>query len=129
MSQAITLLPTTMVNGDVHGGNVIANASPPVLFDWGEALVAPPMLDVVRSTLRGSSKYLAYIDAASSAGMSESQLSGVEIGYDWAVVYHTAQKLWAFANSTDAEWIQMVVDRGSEALRRLGSGLSDVAAT
>ena len=41
-------LPDTLVHGDLHPGNVIADGTGRVLIDWGDAVVGNPAYDIVR---------------------------------------------------------------------------------
>ena len=42
--------PTTLVHGDFHPGNVALDGDRPVIFDWSDAAVAHPLIDVVTWT-------------------------------------------------------------------------------
>ncbi len=55
-------IPDTLVHGDLHAGNVGLSGGRPVFFDWTDACVAQPFLDLV--TFLGESKVL---DAAPGA--------------------------------------------------------------
>lgn len=39
-------LPDTLVHGDPHGGNCRIGADRPIWFDWGDAFIGNPLLDV-----------------------------------------------------------------------------------
>jgi Ser/Thr protein kinase RdoA (MazF antagonist) len=39
-------LPDVLVHGDAHPGNARIGVSPPVLFDWGDAWIGNPVLDL-----------------------------------------------------------------------------------
>ncbi len=39
-------LPTTLVHGDFHPGNVARSVSGPVIFDWSDACIGSPVVDI-----------------------------------------------------------------------------------
>ena len=39
-------VPTTLVHGDLHPGNVLGSSAGPVVLDWGDACVAHPFFDL-----------------------------------------------------------------------------------
>jgi len=39
-------LPTVLVHGDPHGGNCRRGVDPPLWFDWGDAYIGNPLMDV-----------------------------------------------------------------------------------
>lgn len=43
----LSLLPTTLVHGDCHSGNIFLTDDGIQLVDWGSAIVAPGLLDIV----------------------------------------------------------------------------------
>lgn len=44
---ATSSLPSTLVHGDLHAGNIIRTAGRFVVFDWSDACVADPFVDVL----------------------------------------------------------------------------------
>jgi aminoglycoside phosphotransferase (APT) family kinase protein len=48
IDEAATLgIPDTLVHGDLHAGNIGLRGSGPVFFDWTDACMAHPFLDLV----------------------------------------------------------------------------------
>jgi hypothetical protein len=45
-------IPDTLVHGDLHPGNVAVDGGSPVIYDWSDAAVSHPFLDLVRLTER-----------------------------------------------------------------------------
>lgn len=45
-------VPDTLVHGDLHPGNTRIGCGPPVIMDWGDAVVSHPALDILRLTER-----------------------------------------------------------------------------
>lgn len=43
----LSVLPTTLVHGDCHSGNIFISTHGIQLVDWGSAMVAPGLLDIV----------------------------------------------------------------------------------
>jgi Phosphotransferase enzyme family len=43
-------LPDTLVHGDLHPGNTRIGSGPPVIMDWGDAVVSHPAYDILRLT-------------------------------------------------------------------------------
>jgi phosphotransferase family enzyme len=43
-------LPDTLVHSDLHPGNARVGAGPPVIMDWGDAVVSHPAYDILRLT-------------------------------------------------------------------------------
>lgn len=41
-----TGLPVTLAHGDLHGGNVVVDKGHPTIFDWSDACVAHPLIDL-----------------------------------------------------------------------------------
>lgn len=86
-------LTPTLVHGDVHRGNVLADADRAVLIDWGSSRVGPAALD------------LANLARADSAGVTRyarrwQELTGrpldagtLELGYRWAALQIPVQYL------------------------------------
>jgi thiamine kinase-like enzyme len=84
-------LPKTLIHGDVHSGNVIRTAAGSyILFDWGNARVAPGMLDIANMVEMGSETWNAYVRALEAASGKAVDL---EIAYVWATAVVNLQYL------------------------------------
>jgi hypothetical protein len=69
LREAADSLPRTLTHGDMHPGNIVARADgTPVIIDWGNACLAPPMLDLANIIGLGSTDWEIYLAAFEAAG-------------------------------------------------------------
>jgi thiamine kinase-like enzyme len=62
-------LPRTLTHGDMHPANIMRRADgSPVIIDWGNACLAPPMLDLANIIELGSQEWATYVAAYQAAG-------------------------------------------------------------
>lgn len=62
-------LPKSLVHGDMHPENIVLRADgSPVIIDWGNACVAPPMLDLANIISIDSTGWHTYLSAYRKAG-------------------------------------------------------------
>jgi aminoglycoside phosphotransferase (APT) family kinase protein len=62
-------LPRSLVHGDMHPGNIVLRSDGlPVIIDWGNVCVAPPMLDLANIIRIDSTEWDIYLDAYRAAG-------------------------------------------------------------
>jgi aminoglycoside phosphotransferase (APT) family kinase protein len=96
MVDALAVLPSALVHGDVHAGNVLISPDSAVLIDWGNARIGPAMLDVANCAPPGSANHDAYLRAwAESTGAPLNPMTAA-VGSPWASVHVNVQYLgWA----------------------------------
>lgn len=87
-------LPVTLTHGDVHPWNVIRFPDGrSVLIDWGNAKIAPAMLDLANLVEIDSPNWAAYL-ATWEAGSGEAMdIDLARLGYYWATVMINLQYL------------------------------------
>jgi aminoglycoside phosphotransferase (APT) family kinase protein len=112
-------LPVTVVHGDVHPGNIIRSPQgKSVLIDWGNARIAPAMLDLANVVSIGSANWQAYFAAWEQAGGPPQDPYQIRLAYYWAVVMVNLQYL-PFAAAHRPENVQQMVERIRDASNRL----------
>jgi len=116
---ALTLLPRTLVHGDMHPGNVILAEDGPVIIDWGNARLGPAMLDLANLVSFDSENYARYLRARERASAPESDLRLAEIGYAWATAQVNTQYL-GFAAVHSPTHVDRMVGLRTRALQRIG---------
>ena len=89
-------MPKVLVHGDMHPGNVIMREkAQPVLIDWGNVSIAPPMLDLANMFQPGSPAWATYMTAYREAG-GDIPEETYRKGYLWARAATALQYLpWA----------------------------------
>lgn len=123
MAYAPTLLPRTLVHGDVHGGNVLVGSGTAVLVDWANARLGPAMVDVANCAPEGSPQLAAYLRAYERATGAPPDPRQTEIGYHWATVFVHAQYLGWAAGALGPRVVGEMLDVAEGALARLGVAL------
>ena len=112
-------LPVTLVHGDVHPGNIIRPpAGQSVLIDWGNARIAPAMLDLANVVTMGSPNWDVYSAAWEVAGGLALDPDLTRQGYYWAVAMVNLQYL-PFAAAHRTENVVGMVERILDARNRL----------
>jgi aminoglycoside phosphotransferase (APT) family kinase protein len=112
-------LPVTLVHGDVHPGNIIRMPDgKSVLMDWGNARLAPAMLDLANVVAFGSANWMAYGLAWENAGGPALDPDLIRQGFYWAVAMVNLQYL-PFATTHRVENVPRMVERIRDASDRL----------
>ena len=94
LDQTFQHLPKTLTHGDVHSGNILETmVGKHILFDWGNARIAPAMLDLANKVKMGSGSWKTYLDAweAITGSAFDSELAS--LGYVWAIAIVNLQYL------------------------------------
>jgi hypothetical protein len=69
LREAADTLPRSLTHGDMHPGNIVRRADgSPVIIDWGNACLAPPMLDLANIIAIDSDAWRLYWRAYHEAG-------------------------------------------------------------
>ena len=117
--QVLQRLPVTLVHGDVHPGNIIRSPEgESVLIDWGNARIAPAMLDLANVVTLGSDSWAAYFSTWEKAGGPPLDPAQIRREYDWAVAMVNLQYL-PFAAAYRNENVPKMVERILDARDRL----------
>jgi aminoglycoside phosphotransferase (APT) family kinase protein len=91
---ALAELPVTLVHGDVHPWNIICLPDGrSVLIDWGNARIAPAMLDLANLVEMGSENWETYLSAWEGASGQAMEASVARLSYHWATVMINLQYL------------------------------------
>ncbi len=91
---ALACLPPTLVHGDVHPGNILRAADgSAVLIDWGNARLAPAMLDLANIVGLGSALWQEYLAAWAAASGAALDPRLALLGYHWATAMVNLQYL------------------------------------
>lgn len=80
---ALSETPMTLLQGDVHPGNIIQHRETAVLVDWGNARIGPRVIDLANITATTDDAWAYYV--------SESERFGARIGPDRMLREH----VWA----------------------------------
>jgi aminoglycoside phosphotransferase (APT) family kinase protein len=127
LAQALRQLPTTLTHGDVHPGNILHTVSDAyVLFDWGNARIAPAMLDLANMVSLGSpawERYLETWERVTGAALADYL---AHLGYHWATAIINIQYL-PFAighRGSDDMHIQGMMGRLRQAVAKLEEMMS-----
>jgi thiamine kinase-like enzyme len=123
--QALTSLPLTLTHGDVHPGNIIQlSQGSAMLIDWGNARVAPAMLDVANLIKLGSESWQQYLNAWAEVAPKplDSQLS--QLGYHWATIMVNTQYLPYAVDFTPVENVAHMVAKVVEAQEKIAELLN-----
>jgi hypothetical protein len=118
-SAVLTELTPTLLHGDVHPGNVVADGDRATLIDWGSSRIGPAALDLAN---------LATADSADVARYARKwqQLTGQPLpaevtgtGFRWAALQLPVQYLpWVTAHSATSD-VEAALDQIEQALGRL----------
>jgi len=91
---AFEALPVTLTHGDVHPWNIVRLPEDrAVLIDWGNALVAPPMLDLANLVEIDSENWETYLAIWERVRGEAMDLHVARLGYHWATVMINLQYL------------------------------------
>jgi hypothetical protein len=120
LQAAFDRLPKTLTHGDVHSGNILRREDDSyVLFDWGNARIAPGMLDLANMVEYGSDDWAAYLQAW--ADLTGEALSDelARLGYAWATAIVQLQYLPFAIGYLDADAVLGMVEKRRSAIRQL----------
>ena len=110
-------LPKTIVHGDMHPGNVVLRADgSPVVIDWGNACIAPPMLDLANIIAIESPQWRTYLSAYSAAGGTIDEVT-LRRAYWWArAATGLAYLPWIAGHKSDAPRMILQIEDANERL-------------
>jgi aminoglycoside phosphotransferase (APT) family kinase protein len=127
---ALEALPVTLTHGDVHPWNIVRlPGERAVLIDWGNALVAPPMIDLANLVEIDSENWETYLAAWERARGAAMDSYHARLGYYWATVMINLHYLpygagqWPQDGNAPAAVLGMV-ERLQDAVRALSELLS-----
>jgi len=127
---ALEALPATLTHGDVHPWNIVRlPGEGAVLIDWGNACLAPPMLDLANLVEIDSENWETYLATWESASGETMDPDRARLGYHWATVMVNLQYLpycaggWPQNQDAPAAALGMV-ERLRDAVRALPGLLS-----
>jgi hypothetical protein len=110
-------LPKSLVHGDMHPGNIILRADgSPVIIDWGNACIAPPMLDLANIVRIDSPQWHTYFAAYREAvgGIDEATSRRA---FWWARAATGLQYLpWVAEHTADASRTIVQIEEAHERL-------------
>jgi aminoglycoside phosphotransferase (APT) family kinase protein len=115
---ALSQLPLTLTHGDVHAGNMISTGHKTFLLDWGNARLAPAMLDVANMIDIDSPNWHIYLEAWQEACSSSLDLKQARRGYHWATAMVNLQYL-PFATEHMPQQASSMIAKVMEAYRQL----------
>ena len=108
---ALKRLPVTLVHGDVHPENILClDEGRAVLIDWGNARIAPAMLDVANLVELGSENWNVYLKAWEEASGEVVDMPMARLNYYWATAMVNLQYL-PFAAEFSQDNILGMIDR------------------
>jgi thiamine kinase-like enzyme len=94
LKRAVKELPKTLTHGDVHSGNIIRTAAGKyILFDWGNAKIAPAMLDLANIVEMDSKSWKIYLEAWRKTTGETLDFQLAHLGYYWATAMVNIQYL------------------------------------
>jgi hypothetical protein len=118
--QTLASLPLTLTHGDVHPGNIIQpSQGSAILIDWGNARVAPAMLDVANLIKLGSKSWQQYLNAWTEAAQEPLNSQLAQLGYHWATIMVNAQYLPYAVDFTPLENVAQMVTKIVEAQKKI----------
>ena len=118
--QALASLPLTLTHGDVHPGNIIQpSQGSAILIDWGNARVAPAMLDVANLIKLGSESWQQYLNAWAASAQEPLNSQLAHLGYHWATIIVNAQYLPYAVDFTPLENVAQMVTKIVEAQKKI----------
>jgi hypothetical protein len=121
--EALEVLPVTLTHRDVHPGNIIHTLDgSSILFDWGNACLAPAMLDLANMVKRGSPGWFHYLASWEAAAGQPADLAQAGLGFDWATVMVNLQYLPYAIAYRPPERVQEMVDLLLAAVKRIETG-------
>jgi Ser/Thr protein kinase RdoA (MazF antagonist) len=112
-------LPRSLVHGDMHPGNVVLRSDGlPVIIDWGNVCVAPPMLDLANIIRIDSTEWDIYLGAYRAAG-GKIDAQTCRRAYCWARAATALMYLpWFAEHTSEASRMIMQIEEAAEGLER-----------
>ncbi len=128
LREAAEELPRTLTHGDMHPANILTRADgSPVIIDWGNACLAPPMLDLANIVELSSPEWATYVAAYQAAG-GAFDAAVAERAFWWArAITGLMYVAWAVDNSDRATDLIAQIEDATARLATL-SGLPDAHA-
>jgi aminoglycoside phosphotransferase (APT) family kinase protein len=92
-ARALALLPDTLVHGDVHGGNVSTTPPGYAFFDWSDAAIGHPFVDMIlvltaAEADRAAELLDAYLDEWHAYGTAEELRATWRAAEVFTAIYH-----------------------------------------
>jgi aminoglycoside phosphotransferase (APT) family kinase protein len=120
LQAAFERLPKTLTHGDVHSGNIMQlEDGSHILFDWGNARIAPGMLDLANMVEYGSEGWSAYMNAYAELSGAPLGDNLARLGYAWAATMVQLQYLPFALGYLDSETVLRMVARRRDAIRQV----------
>jgi hypothetical protein len=114
-------LTPTLVHGDVHPGNVLADAGRATLIDWGGSRVGPAALDLANLVTEDSADVARYAGAWQRLTGRPLPAGTVQLGYRWAALQIPVQYLPWIAAHRPTRDVESALDRIEQALGQLSA--------
>ncbi|MFN8493391.1 MAG: phosphotransferase [Caldilineaceae bacterium] len=122
--KALAELPLTLTHGDVHPGNMLVTPDgQATLIDWGNARIAPAMLDLANMVTFGSPNWERYLAAWARTSGAALNPRIARLGYDWATIMINAFYLPYAIDFMSPEHVQGMVERLRAAEQRIACEL------
>ena len=124
LREAADTLPRTLTHGDMHPANIMTRMDgSPVIIDWGNACLAPPMLDLANIVELGSPQWATYVAAYDVADRTLDP-AVTERAYWWAkAMVGLMYVAWAVDNSDRApDLIAQIETANAPRQRRSAAG-------
>ena len=112
-------LPATLLHGDVHPGNVLADADRATLIDWGSSRVGPAALDLANLVTAESPDVARYIRTWERSAGQPLPAASIGLGYRWAALQIPVQYLPWTIGHRPARDVEAALDRIEQALDQL----------
>jgi aminoglycoside phosphotransferase (APT) family kinase protein len=123
--EALASLPLTLTHGDVHPGNIIrAPDGSAMLIDWGNARIAPAMLDIANMVEINSPTWYAYLTAWEAASKEPMAPLLAQLSYYWATIMVNTQYLPYAVDNTSPEHVSEMVRKVVSAQQKIAGLLS-----
>jgi hypothetical protein len=117
-------LPKTLTHGDVHSGNIIRTTDDKhILFDWGNARLAPAILDLANMVTIDSDEWRAYLAAWQEISGEPLDLEVARMSYDWAVAVVNLQYLPYAIGYLEPDTVQKMLTKVTDAIAALQKSL------
>jgi aminoglycoside phosphotransferase (APT) family kinase protein len=114
-------LPPTLLHGDVHPGNVVADGDRTTLIDWGSSRVGPAALDLANLVTAGSPEVARYAETWQQFTGQPVPAGVIELGYRWAALQIPVQYLpWTIGHRPTGD-VEATLDRIEQALEQLAA--------
>ena len=110
--QTLESLPVTLTHGDMHPTNMIRlSDGRTVLLDWGNARLAPAMLDIANLIPMGSKSWNRYLKAWRKISGSPLDSRTAELGYHWGTVMVNTMYLPHAVRYATPEHVEKMAER------------------